>query len=68
MNKGKVQFLAEQTSSVREEDQHNLVAIFFVSSCNVGIRAGTKAVYYNSNIHFHNLRTIRTLEASLGLD
>ena len=68
MKKGKVQFLAEQTSNIHEEEQHNLVAIFFVSSCSVGIRAGTKAVYYNSNICFHNLRTIQTLEASLGLD
>ena len=37
MNKGKVQFLAEQTSSVHEEEQDNLVAIFFISSCSVGI-------------------------------
>ena len=32
------------------------------------VSAGTKAVYYNSNIRFHNLRTIQTLEASLALE
>ena len=37
INKDKVQFLAEQTSSVHEEEQDNLVAIFFVSSYSVGI-------------------------------
>jgi len=31
INKDTVQFLAEQMSSIHEEEQDNLVAIFFVS-------------------------------------